>query len=351
MSWVSALARPEIVELKPYEHALWELGLERMHANELPWRATGDESSAGLNRYPEPQPRELIAGLAELYGVPPACLLAGRGSDEMIDVLIRVFCRTGQDDIVICPPTFGMYAVSARIQGAGIVSVPLLPERGFALDEPAVLDACGPRVKLIFLCSPNNPTGNALDETAVLRIASRLQGRALLVLDEAYIEFAARQSFVRHLEQLPNLVVLRTLSKAHGLAGARCGSLLANAEIISLLRKVITPYAIPQLTTEAVLHQLQPAQLSAMRARVDALCSERSRLSAVLGNLEGVQHVWESDANFLLVEFDDATRALRGARDAGFLIRDVRSQPGLGRALRISIGTPEQNARLIEALR
>jgi len=351
VSWVTSLARPEIVQLKSYEHATWEIGLERLHANELPWRAAADESSAGLNRYPEPQPRELIAGLAELYGVPPACLLAGRGSDEMIDILIRVFCRSGQDDVAICPPTFGMYAVSARIQGAGIVSVPLLPERGFALDEPAVLDACGPRVKLVFLCSPNNPTGNVLDENAVLRIASRLQERALLVLDEAYIEFSSRQSFARHLGRFPNLVVLRTLSKAHGLAGARCGALLANAEIVALLRKVIPPYAIPQLTTEAALRQLQPAQLTAMRNKIDVVCSERTRLAQALGDLKGVQRVWDSDANFLLVAFDDATRALRASRDAGLLIRDVRAQPGLGNALRISIGTPEQNSRLIEALR
>jgi histidinol-phosphate aminotransferase len=351
VSWIAALARPEIVQLKAYEHATWEIGLERMHANELPWRAPGDESTAGLNRYPEPQPRELIAALADLYGVAPACLLAGRGSDEMIDVLIRVFCRAGQDDIVICPPTFGMYAVSARIQGAGIVNVPLLLERAFALDEPAVLDACGPRVKLVFICSPNNPTGNALDETAVLRIATRLQERALLVLDEAYIEFSARQSLVRHLGQHSNLVVLRTLSKAHGLAGARCGALLANPQIIALLRKVIPPYAIPQLTTEATLRQLEPAQLAAMRARIELICSERARLASALGTCKGVRRVWDSDANFLLVDFNDATRALQGAREAGLLIRDVRAQPGLGSALRISIGTPEQNSRLIEALR
>ncbi len=351
MSWVSALARPEIVQLKSYEHATWEIGLDRLHANELPWRATGDDSVEGLNRYPEPQPRNLIGALAQLYGVPPACVLAGRGSDEMIDLLIRVFCRSGHDDIVICPPTFGMYGVSARIQGAGIASVPLLSAQGFALNVPALLDACGPRVKLVFLCSPNNPTGNALDETSVVHIASRLQERALLVLDEAYVEFSSQGSLVRHLPRLPNLAVLRTLSKAHGLAGARCGALLANAEIIALLRKVIPPYAVSQLTTEAALRQLQPAQLAAMRAGVDMISSERSRMSALLGKVEGVHRIWPSDANFLLVEFQDATRALRRAREAGLLIRDVRAQPGLDRALRISVGTPEQTSRLIEALR
>src|SRR5262249_7415362 len=162
--------RPEILQLKSYEHAAWEIGLERLHANELPWRGAGDDSIEGLNRYPEPQPRELITALAGLYGVPAACVLAGRGSDEMIDILIRVFCRAREDDILICQPTFGMYAVSAHIQGAGVVGVPLLRERGFSLDEPALLDACSQRVKLVFLCSPNNPTGNALDAAALLRI-------------------------------------------------------------------------------------------------------------------------------------------------------------------------------------
>lgn len=351
MSWITGLARPEIAQLKSYEHAVWEAGLERLHANELPWRAPGDESEAGLNRYPEPQPRELIRGLAALYDVPVASVLAGRGSDEMIDLLLRVFCRAGQDSIVICPPTFGMYAVSARIQGAGILTVPLLAAQGFALDESALLDACSPSVKLVFLCSPNNPTGNALDESMVLRIAAGLKERTLLVVDEAYVEFASGQSLSRHLDAYPNLVILRTLSKAHGLAGARCGALLANAEIVGLLRKVIPPYAIPQLTVEAALRLLQPPQLAVMRSRIDTVRAERARLATALMALPAVERVWPSEANFLLVELADADRALKRAREAGLLIRDVRAQPGLGRALRISIGTQNQNDRLLEALK
>lgn len=351
MSWITELARPEIANLKSYEHATWEIGLERLHANELPWRAPGDETDAGLNRYPEPQPRELIQSLATLYGVAPANLLAGRGSDEMIDLLVRVFCRAGQDSIMICPPTFGMYTVSARIQGAGVVSVPLRETEAFALDEPAVLDACSPAVKLVFLCSPNNPTGNALDEAAVLRIAARLQERAILVVDEAYAEFSSQPSLLRHIDALPQLVILRTLSKAHGLAGARCGALIANPEIVGLLRKIIPPYAIPQLTVEAAVRLLQPPQLAVMRSRIETVRAERARLAAALASLAGVERVWPSESNFLLAEFADAGRALQLARKANLLIRDVRAQPGLGRALRISVGTPEQNDRLIEALR
>jgi histidinol-phosphate aminotransferase len=350
MSWITALARPEIVQLKSYEHAAWELGLERLHANELPWRAVGDESGAGLNRYPEPQPRELVQRLAELYGVEAANLLVGRGSDEMIDLLVRVFCRAGEDSVLICPPTFGMYAVSARIQGAQVLTAPLAANAGFRLDEATVIDACRPDTKLVFLCSPNNPTGNLLDEATILRIATGLGERALIVVDEAYIEFAATASFAERIRELPQLVVLRTLSKAHGLAGARCGSLVAGREIVGLLRKVIPPYAIPQLTVEAAVRLLQPSQLAVMRSRVESIRAVRERLSAALHSRPGVVRVWPSAANFVLVELDDADRALQRARSANLLIRDVRAQPGLERAVRISIGTPEQNDRLLEAL-
>jgi histidinol-phosphate aminotransferase len=350
MSWLSDLARPEIASLKSYEHAVWEPGLERLHANELPWRALGDNSGSGLNRYPEPQPRELVERLASLYDASPANVLAGRGSDEMIDLLTRVFCRAGRDGVVICPPTFGMYAVSARIQGADVVTVPLRADRGFGLDEDALLDRCSNNVKLVFVCSPNNPTGNLLSEEAILRIAARLEKRALVAIDEAYVEFADAASLTRHIGELPNLAVLRTLSKAHGLAGARCGTLIANAEVIALLRKVIPPYAISQLTVEATLQLLQPPQLAVMRGRVKAVRAEREKLLSALRALPGTLQVWPSAANFILAEFNDPDRALTQAREANLLIRDVRSQPGLGKALRISIGTAEQNTRLLAAL-
>jgi histidinol-phosphate aminotransferase len=346
-----ALARPEIVALQPYEHAAWEPQLERLHANELPWRPAGDHSMAGLNRYPEPQPRALVEALARLYAVAPASVLVGRGSDEAIDLLTRGFCRAGLDSIVVCPPTFGMYAVAARIQGAEVTRVPLSPAAGFALDEAALLASLSERVKLVFVCSPNNPTGNLLDEAALLRIAAALAGRALLVIDEAYVEFAARPSMARHVASQPYLVVLRTLSKAHGLAGARCGTLIATPEIVALLRKVIPPYALSQHTIETVLAELEPAAIAAARGRIAGICAERERLAASLGHCRGVRKVWPSSANFLLVEFEDPGAALAAARAAGLLVRDVRAQPGLDHALRITIGSTEQNARLLEAWR
>jgi histidinol-phosphate aminotransferase len=351
LNWVSEIARPDIVSLKAYEHAVWEPELERLHANELPWRSVADESAAGLNRYPQPQPRELIQALASLYDVPVQSVLVGRGSDEAIDLLTRVFCRAGKDSVVICPPTFGMYAVAARIQGAAVATVPLLAEHGFALDERGVLDRCTDDVKLVFLCSPNNPTGNLLSEAAVLRIAAALKGKAVVVVDEAYIEFAGTASLARHLKALPYLAILRTLSKAHALAGARCGTLIADPEVIALLRKVIPPYAIPQLTTEAVLKLLEPSQLRVSAAHLDTIFAERERLLAALRELPGVVRVWASAANFVLAEFTDAATALIHARAARLLIRDVSGYPGLQGCLRITVGTVEQNERLLGALR
>ncbi len=351
MSWVSQIARPDIVALEAYEHAAWEPELTRLHANELPWRIPGDESRAGLNRYPEPQPRALIERLAGLYRVAADALLVGRGSDEAIDLLVRSFCRAGEDAVVACTPTFGMYAVAARIQGARLLDVPLRASEGFALDVSGVLARCTPAVKLVFLCSPNNPTGNLLSEAGILAIADALAARALVVVDEAYIEFAGRESLAQQVRRRPQLAVLRTLSKAHGLAGARCGALIADPEVIALLRKVIAPYAIPQLALEALLALLEPPQLAAMRERIALVRAERERMRAALARLPGVTHVWPSDANFLLAQFTDATAALERARAARLLVRDARAYPGLPHALRITVGTAAQNEQLLEAWR
>ncbi|MFM2288235.1 MAG: hypothetical protein RL684_1378 [Pseudomonadota bacterium] len=350
MSWLSTLARPEIQALKPYEHAGWEPGLVRLHANELPWRAESDRSTEGLNRYPEPHPFELCSRLGALYGLPGECVLAGRGSDEAIDLLTRAYCRAGQDAVLVTPPTFGMYGVSARIQGAQVINVPLLRERGYAFDPVAVRAALGDAVKIVYLCSPNNPTGNSMERAAVLALARELEGRALLVVDEAYVEFSSQPSLVAQLADFPSLVLLRTLSKAHGLAGARCGALLASPELVALLRKVIQPYAVTQLTIEAVFAALEPDVLARTRERLAALLLERARVAAALAAQRGVLRVWPSDANFLLVEFADAAAALARSHAAGLLVRDLRAAPTLGQALRVSIGTREQNDRLLESL-
>lgn len=344
------LARPEIRALEPYSHAVWDPRLERLHANESPWRVPSDVSIAGLNRYPEPQPRELVAALASLYGVTAPQLLLGRGSDEAIDLLTRAFCTAGQDAVLVCPPTFGMYAVAARIQGARVIPVPLRREAGFALDVEALVAALSPAVKLVYLCTPNNPTGNEIPAPQVLEVLAACAGRSLVVVDEAYGEFASHPGFASRLAEFPQLVVLKTLSKAHGLAGARIGSLLADPRIVALLRRIIPPYAIAQPAVEAALKALQPAALAVAQARVASTIEQRERLAAALTKLPAVLRVWPSAANFLLVEFSDAAAALDAIAAAGLLVRDFRNHPGLGAALRITVGTPEQNERLLGSL-
>jgi len=350
LSDVLEIARPDLIGLQPYQHAAWEPTLERLHANELPWRGLGDNSRNGLNRYPEPQPRELVRGLARLYGVAPERVLVGRGSDEAIDLLVRGFCRAERDRIMVFTPTFGMYKVAARIQGAGIVEVPLDRARGFALNEAAILDRWQPGTKVLFFCSPNNPTGNLLDADVIKRVCSRLSGRALIVVDEAYVEFADSPSLSASLGELTNLVVLRTLSKAHALAGARCGTLLGDPALVDLLKRMIPPYALPAPTIEAALHALEPPQLAISHARRKLIVAERARMAAALARLPIVREVWPSAANFLLIHCVEPERAFRAAIAAGLLIRDVRSYPGLDNHLRASIGSSDQNDRLLRAL-
>jgi histidinol-phosphate aminotransferase len=350
MSWVTELARPEIRTLKAYEHAIWEPGLVRLHANELPWRQLNDHSQAGLNRYPEPHPHELTAALARFYGVRPESLLVSRGSDEAIDLLVRSYCRAGQDAILICPPTFGMYGVAARVQGAEVFTAPLQRESGYDCDFAALRAQCTDKVKLVFLCSPNNPTGNRFDAEAIAALARDLAGRALLVIDEAYVEFAAAPSLVGRLEELPGMVLLRTLSKAYALAGARCGALIAHPEIVALLRRVIQPYAVTQLTIEAVFEALEPQAVADAHAHRATIKTERARLADALKSHKCVRRVWPSEANFLLVEFDDAGAALERAHAVGVLVRDLRTALAPTQALRISIGSPEQNEQLLASL-
>lgn len=347
------LARPDIRALQPYSSARMEAsgGDVWLNANESPWLPYGSE--AAWNRYPDPQPRDLVRRLAELYGVEPEQLLAGRGSDEGIDLLVRAFCAAGRDAILVSPPTFGMYAVCARVQGAAIVEAPL--DSGFKLDVDAVLAAMTPAVKLVFVCSPNNPAGAGVPRADILRLAAALEGQALLVVDEAYVEFADPQgdcgSVVDCVGKFANLVVLRTLSKAWALAGVRVGSVLADASVIELLRKIMPPYPLPAPCVEAALRALSDDGRRAMRERVVAIRGERARMRSELAALACVREVLPSQANFLAVRFADAGTAHAALLAAGVVVRDVRRYPRLGDALRISIGTPAENARVLEVLR
>jgi histidinol-phosphate aminotransferase len=345
-----SLARPEIVTLKAYAHAVWLPSLTRLHANEAPWRPTGDTTTAGLNRYPEPQPQALIERLAALYGVPAANVLATRGSDEAIDVLSRIYLRAGTDAILQCTPTFGMYQVAARIQGAGVVEIPLDRERGWALDAERVLEAWRPNTKLVYLCSPNNPTANLLDAAALEALCQALDGKAIVVIDEAYIEWSRRLSLARWLSRFPTLAILRTLSKAHALAGARLGALLAHPELIELAKRVIPPYALAQPTIEAALRALDPAELPAAQARLEGLLAEREYLADGLSASPLVDRVWPSDANFLLIDCRDAGRFMSNTLAGGLIVRDLRAHASLPRSLRVSVGTREQNDSLLHCV-
>ncbi len=350
MSEILALARPEIRALVPAAaHAPGRESAVRLHANENPWPDESDAAPTALNRYIDGQPRALAEALAAHYGTDPGNVLVTRGSDEAIDLIVRAFCRAGEDSVLVCPPTFGMYRFSAEVQGAGVIAVPLGPE--FRLDAEAVLGHWTPAVKVVFLCSPNNPTGNALDARAVERVLVRLAGRAIVAIDEAYLEFSGQAGFLASLPRYPGLVILRTLSKAHGLAGARCGVAIAAPALVELLGRIMPPYALPGPTVAAALDALRPERLERTRARIRAITGERARLAAALTALPGVLRVWPSEGNFLLVEFRDSARALRAAAAAGLLLREFPHLPGLEASLRITIGTRAENDRLLAALR
>lgn len=350
MNPVVSLARPEIVTLKPYAHAAWLPSLTRLHANEAPWRPTGDTTVAGLNRYPEPQPQALIERLAALYRIPASNILATRGGDEAIDLLSRIYLRAGTDAILQCTPTFGMYQVAARIQGADVVEIPLDRAQGWALDPERLLAAWQPNMKLVYLCSPNNPTANLLDVKALEALCVALDGKAIVVIDEAYVEWSRSASLTRWLDRFPTLAILRTLSKAHALAGARIGALLAHPKLIELAKRVIPPYSLAQPTVEAALRALQPCELAAGQARLEGLLSERETLSRGLAASPWVDRVWPSDANFLLIDCRDADRFMSSTLAGGLIVRDLRAHPLLPCSLRVSVGTRTQNDALLHCL-
>jgi len=346
---VLQLARPEIRRLAPAGAALSGADTAvRLHANENPWPDEADIPPVALNRYVDGQPAPLVAALAAHYGVDASNVLVTRGSDEGIDLLVRAFCRAGEDQVLVCPPTFGMYGFSASIQGAEVVAVPLAAD--FVLDAAALADRWTPATKLVFLCSPNNPTGNLLQAAAIECVLASIAGRAIVVLDEAYVEFSGHPGLLHLLGRHHGLVILRTLSKAHGLAGARCGVALAAPALIDLLGRMMPPYALPGPSVAAALEALRPERLARTRRRISELVAERERLQAALTSAPGVVRTWPSEGNFVLVQFRDAGRALAAASREGLLLRNFPRQPRLEGCLRITVGTHEANDRLLGAL-
>ena len=338
-------ARDDVLALRSYQAGAQVDNTIRLNANEAPTQ----EESSSLNRYPEVRPAALQARLADLFGVPRANIIVTRGSSEAIDALIRAWCRAYASSVITTPPTFDMYRIYAEIQGAAIIHVPLAPD-DFRLDVDAVLSSCAPDTRLVFLCSPNNPTGTLVPEADILRIADGLEGRAIVVVDEAYIEFARRKSIADAALNRNNVVVLRTLSKAHALAGARCGVAIAAEPLIDVMSKVLPPYSFPTPVVEAVIEALSAERLSASRATVDELIRERARVRSALDALACVNNTWPSDANFVLARFADLPGVVAYLRSRGILIRDFGDTDGLRSCARITIGAAAENDALLDAL-
>ena len=354
MSSVLDLVREDLRSFAGYKSARTEAlqGDIWLNANESAWANPAD-TTASSRRYPDPQPVALRDTLAALYGCDTSQLLIGRGSDEAIDLLVRALCNPGRDAVVITPPVFGMYAVSARLQGAPIIEVPLRDsENALSADLQGIGDAAlQGNAKLVFLCSPSNPAGSSIALTDIEALAARLAGKSLVVVDEAYAEFSDQESATTLLARHSNIAILRTLSKAHALAAARIGVVIAGPELIDVLRRCQAPYPVPTPCAELVLAGLSSAAQAKTREHIALVKLERARLHAALANTAGVLRVYPSQGNYLLVRFVNAESAFRALLAAGVVVRDQRAAPQLGDALRITIGSPEQNDRLLAALK
>jgi histidinol-phosphate aminotransferase len=343
------LARAELRGIRPYVPGAWEPGMIRLNANESPWRSPGDTSERGLNVYPPPRPTVLQQKLAEYYGIEQRQILVTRGSSEAIDVLIRGFCVAGRDKIVICPPTFDMYRLYASLQNAGIVRVPLLADRNFALNVDAILGALDATTKIVFICSPNNPTGQSMARADIERVCRETAGRALVVIDEAYHEYATGGHYLDLRNRYEHVVLLRTLSKFVSLAGVRCGLIVAAPELIEFAQVVLPPYTFPTPSIELVQQALSQDSLRVSEERVTTVKRERERLAAALRDAPAVVKVYPSDANFIMIETRNAHEFRETARRAGILVRTF-DDPLLAACVRITVGRPADNDRLLAAV-
>jgi histidinol-phosphate aminotransferase len=345
MTEIERLVRPHLLGLKPYSSARDEYsGTEGvfLDANENPF---DDANHPGINRYPDPHQAALKNRLAEIKGVPADQIFIGNGSDEVIDLLIRAFCEPGKDSIIILPPTYGMYEVSATINNVGIHSIPMLP--GFQPDVERILNECRESDKILFLCSPNNPSANLLDADKIQQLIDGFKG--IVVLDEAYIDFAPEgSSFVRKVMQHPRLVISQTLSKAWGMAGLRLGIAIAQPEMIRLLDKIKPPYNVNLLSQQVALKKLN--EEAAFDAQKEEILRERDRVMKELKGISGVEIVFPSDANFVLARIKNAKWVYQKMLEKFIILRDRSKFVLCEDAIRITIGTREENDAMLRGL-
>lgn len=337
---INKLLRENIRNMKPYSSARDEFSGEAavfLDANENPYNSP-------WNRYPDPRQLKLKARVSEIKNIPVKNIFLGNGSDEPIDLLFRAFCEPGKDNIVSINPTYGMYRVAADTNNVAVNLVPLGDD--FELDANAVLNAVNPGTKIIFLCSPNNPSGNALNNNAILKIIESFEG--LVVVDEAYIDFCPEKSFLPSLSQYPNLVILQTFSKAWGMAGLRLGMAFATEQIIDILSRIKYPYNLSMLTQQKGIELLANEQQKA--DWVTIILKERAKMIEYLKKYPFVVKVYPTDANFVLVKTHDPKGIYQYLVDEKIIVRDRSAVTLCEGCLRISIGSPEENATLIEAL-
>lgn len=342
---LNSLVRENIKKLKPYSSARSEFsGVAKifLDANE---NSLGSPLTKWYNRYPDPLQWELKKKISAVKNIAPENILLGNGSDECIDLLIRAFCEPGQDHILICPPTYGMYEVCAHINDVEVKEVPLL--QNFQLNLEALENAINGNTKIIFFCSPNNPTGNSLERSDIEMVLNNFDG--IVVIDEAYINYSRHRSFLSQLNDYPNLVVMQTFSKAWGLAALRLGMNFASKEIIAVLNKIKPPYNINQATQELAMKALD--HLEEVNEMIRITVKERESLVKELAQFPFVQKIFPSDANFILVKMKEATAVYNYLREQGIIVRNRSNVILCDDCLRITVGTPEQDRQLTGTLK
>lgn len=340
---LNKLLRKNILGMKPYSSARDEY--KDLQADMVFLDANENPFDTPLNRYPDPQQTRLKESIASQKKVSTDQLLLGNGSDEVLDLIFRAFCEPNQDSILTTPPTYGMYDVLANLNAVDNILVPLSPD--FQLEVDSIFDAIKPQTKLLFICSPNNPSGNSVERKAIERLLKNFNG--LVVIDEAYIDFTKDPSWTQVLEEYPNLIVTQTLSKAYGLAGIRLGICYASKEIIAVLNKIKPPYNINSLTQEAAIKAFE--NKDSVQAQIESILNERSNLINAFKSVPFIKKIYPSEANFILIKVDDANKRYEELIKNGIVVRNRSSQLHCENCLRITVGTPSENTQLITLIK